>query len=60
MTSLLTPLMAAVAIAAPTADHLLAHDGHGLFGAHWHATDALGFVALLVVALAASLWSRRK
>lgn len=58
MTSLLTPLMAALAIAAPTA--VLAHDGHGLFGAHWHATDALGFVAVLVVALAASLWSRRK
>ena len=58
MTSLLTPLMAAVALAAPAA--VLAHVGHGLFGAHWHATGALGFVALLVVALAASLWSRRK
>ncbi len=23
----------------------LAHDGHGLFGSHWHATDVLGFVA---------------
>ena len=22
-----------------------AHDGHGLLGSHWHATDVLGFVA---------------
>jgi hypothetical protein len=22
-----------------------AHDGHGLEGSHWHAWDALGFVA---------------
>ena len=22
-----------------------AHDGHGLFGSHWHTTDVLGFVA---------------
>ena len=58
MTSLLTPLMAAIAVFAPTA--VLAHDGHGLFGSHWHATDVLGFVAVLVIALAASLWSKRK
>jgi len=37
----------------------LAHDGHGMVGAHWHATDAWGFVALGVVALAAALWFRR-
>jgi len=33
----------------------LAHDGHGLGGsAHWHATDAIGFViaaALVAVAV---------
>ncbi|MBK6651736.1 MAG: hypothetical protein IPG42_19810 [Betaproteobacteria bacterium] len=28
-------------IAAPA----FAHEGHGLGGAHWHATDTLGFVA---------------
>jgi hypothetical protein len=31
-----------------------AHDGHGLVSAHWHATDAMGFVvaaALVVVAV---------
>lgn len=22
-----------------------AHEGHGLFGSHWHATDVVGFVA---------------
>ena len=26
----------------------VAHDGHGHGGAHWHATDAWGFVALAV------------
>ena len=36
-----------------------AHDGHGLAGSHWHPTDALGFVALLVV-VAAVWWARRK
>jgi len=36
-----------------------AHEGHGLFGSHWHATDALGFVALgALVALA--VWLSRK
>ena len=29
------------AIAALTALPAFAHDGHGLFGSHWHATDAL-------------------
>ncbi|MEY3674346.1 MAG: hypothetical protein RJB47_1054 [Pseudomonadota bacterium] len=37
----------------------LAHDGHGLTGAHGHATDALGFVLALVV-VAAMMWSGRK
>ncbi|NBS08545.1 MAG: hypothetical protein EBT49_03830 [Betaproteobacteria bacterium] len=36
-----------------------AHDGHGLAGSHWHSTDALGFVAVLVV-LAAVWWAKRK
>ena len=57
MSSLLTSLMAAIAVSAPTV--VLAHDGHGLFGSHWHSTDVLGFVAVLVIALAASFWSKR-
>jgi hypothetical protein len=36
----------------------LAHDGHGLFGSHWHATDTLGFIgAAAVIALA--VWFTR-
>ncbi|MEO0004295.1 MAG: hypothetical protein RLZZ22_1987 [Pseudomonadota bacterium] len=57
MPSPLIPLMAAIAVSAPSA--VLAHDGHGLLGSHWHATDVLGFVAVLVIALVVSLWSRR-
>ncbi len=37
--SLMATTLASAACAAQ------AHEGHGLFGAHWHATDALGFVA---------------
>ena len=37
-----------------------AHDGHGLGGSsHWHPTDALGFLAVLVV-VAAVWWVGRK
>ncbi|MEY4507473.1 MAG: hypothetical protein RL297_2051 [Pseudomonadota bacterium] len=34
-----------------------AHEGHGLWGAHWHASDTLGFLAV-VVGLA--VWFSRK
>jgi hypothetical protein len=34
------------------------HDGHGLDGAHWHATDVAGFVAL-GVAIVAAIWLSR-
>ena len=46
MRHLITP----AALLAPAL--ALAHDGHGLAGAHWHATDTLG---LLLVAGAAGL-----
>ena len=36
-----------------------AHEGHGLFGSHWHATDALGFVALAGL-IAVAVWLSRK
>ena len=36
-----------------------AHEGHGLPGAHWHATDVAGVVAA-TVAVAALLWWRGK
>ncbi|MDZ7939128.1 MAG: hypothetical protein U5M53_12965 [Rhodoferax sp.] len=36
-----------------------AHDGHGLGGTHWHATDVWGFV--VVGALSAlAIWIARK
>ena len=31
------------------------HDGHGLGGAHWHATDTLGFV-VAGVAIAVAIY----
>lgn len=37
---------------------LFAHDGHGLEGSHWHASDVVGF-GLLVVAIGISLWFGR-
>jgi hypothetical protein len=37
----------------------LAHDGHGLFGAHWHASDAWGFVVLAAL-VGLAIWSSRK
>ncbi|MCV0437293.1 MAG: hypothetical protein K5880_01570 [Hydrogenophaga sp.] len=48
-------------IAALSATSALAHEGHGLFGSHWHATDALGFIgAAAVIALAIWFTSGRK
>jgi hypothetical protein len=41
---------AATALIAPLAQ---AHEGHGLEGTHWHASDTWGFVALVVVLLVA-------
>jgi len=37
-----------------------AHDGHGLSGAHWHATDSWGWLVLAVVVAAAVCLARRK
>ena len=47
------------ALTAGASASAMAHDGHGLFGAHWHATDTLGFVAL-AIAVAAAIWLSRK
>ncbi len=40
------------------ATHLQAHDGHGLSGGHWHATDTTVWLALAAAGLA--LWWSRK
>ena len=37
-----------------------AHEGHGLSGSHWHASDAMGFVAALIVGVAAWYLGNRK
>ena len=37
-----------------------AHDGHGIGGAHWHATDAFGFIAALAVVGGLVWWRGRK
>ena len=34
------------------------HDGDGLLGMHWHATDTLGFVAAVAMA-AVAIWLSR-
>jgi hypothetical protein len=55
------PLVRAATAAGLTPFAALAHEGHGLPGAsHWHATDALGFVAVLAVAAGLVWWGRRK
>ena len=35
-----------------------AHNGHGLAGTHWHATDVMGFVAA-AVAVGVAVWLSR-
>jgi hypothetical protein len=38
---------------------VFAHDGHGLAGSHWHATDAFAFLGLVCV-VAVSIWLARR
>jgi hypothetical protein len=45
---------ALAALAAPA----YAHEGHGLAGSHWHATDAFGLVAAVGLAVLA-IWLSR-
>ena len=52
------PFVAASAMLA-SAHTALAHDGHGLLGSHWHATDLWGFLAVGVL-LAIAIWQGRK
>ena len=37
---------------------VFAHDGHGLDGSHWHATDAYGFIAFGLI-FAIAIWLGR-
>jgi hypothetical protein len=50
-------LIAAQAIISPTTS-IFAHDEHGFFGSHWHASDTFGFV-ILAAAIGLTLWSGR-
>jgi hypothetical protein len=50
--------LAAAATVLVTSTHSLAHDGHGLTGSHWHATDAAG-LALVAVLAGIALWLSR-
>ena len=53
-----TKLIAACACAI-WANASFAHDGHGLSGFHWHATDAWGFVAVAGM-IAVAVWLSKK
>ncbi|MFM2341345.1 MAG: hypothetical protein RLZZ592_998 [Pseudomonadota bacterium] len=53
--SLLSTALLSLGAALPA----FAHEGHGLPGsAHWHATDAIGYV--LAAGIGAALWFTRK
>lgn len=59
MNSIATSFTCTLALACLHAP-VWAHEGHGLWGSHWHATDVFGFLAVL--ALAWGIWAigRRK
>lgn len=52
-------MKAALALCALAPAAAFAHDGHGLSGSHWHATDVWGLIALAAV-LAAAVWFQRR
>ena len=51
--SLMATTLASAALAVQ------AHEGHGLFGSHWHATDALGFVGVAAL-IGFAIWLSSK
>jgi len=51
-------LLAAYAMSTG-ASNVFAHEGHGLAGTHWHATDAWGFVVVGALS-AVAVWLSRK
>ena len=48
----------AISAISTGASSVFAHEGHGLLGSHWHATDVWGFVAL-AAALVVAVWLSR-
>ena len=54
-----TTKLIAVSLGITLANAAFAHEGHGLAGLHWHATDASGFVAVAGM-IAAAIWLSKK
>jgi hypothetical protein len=50
-------LIAAYALSTG-ASTAFAHDGHGLAGSHWHASDSFGFMAMVGL-IALAVWLSR-
>ena len=55
----ITPKLVAASASIMGATAVFAHDGHGLQGIHWHATDTLGFIAVAAM-VAVAIWLSRK
>ena len=54
----LAPKLLLVTLITLSATATFAHNGHGLVGTHWHATDVLGFVAAALV-VGVAVWLSR-
>ncbi len=54
-----TPKFVAACALFMGAKATFAHDGHGMAGTHWHATDAWGFVAVTALVVMA-IWLSKK
>lgn len=53
-----TRFFIAISALSTLATPAFSHEGHGVGGFHWHATDAWGFVAL-ALAVGAAIWLGR-
>jgi hypothetical protein len=56
---LLTTKFIAISAVFIRAGDVLAHEGHGFTGSHWHASDAAGLAALGVL-IALAVWLSKK
>ena len=55
----ITPKLVAACAGITGATAAFSHEGHGLQGIHWHATDTLGFIAVAAM-VAVAVWLSRK
>jgi hypothetical protein len=58
-TSKFTTQFIAACAGSMTVTASFAHEGHGLTGMHWHATDTWGFVTVAAM-IAVAVWLSRK